>query len=290
MCAGWRDWFEAHKRSVGPSRSDKWGQIRYLPNAGGTAQCQGIGIPQWRLSVKCFFHVGASAGCALWLHWVGWGPWQGFQRAKWASAPSLHCFVNLSLETKFLALCLDFCWPEQAISKAFSAVKGYSSPCFCVPWIFSLKGLNIRNGLMSGFFHSSHSYLKRYLHCPRAPRSSGANDSEALWWCQEEFHRTVLPKYESESTGQEWARCRRLSKVRSVITPDFLFQLWIYRTLRGDYCELLHRAKGHSWRAPFLAFSGFPCNVLSNAGNFWSSLLISFFLCHSSAFLLPFSG
>lgn len=202
----------------------------------------------------------------------------------------LHCFVNLSLETKFLALCLDFCWPEQAISKAFSAVKGYSSPCFCVPWIFSLKGLNIRNGLMSGFFHSSHSYLKRYLHCPRAPRSSGANDSEALWWCQEGFHRTVLPKYESESTGQELARCRRLSKVRSVITPDFLFQLWIYRTLRGDYCELLHRAKGHRWGAPFFAFSGFPCNVLSNAGNFWSSLLISFFLCHSSAFLLPFPG
>lgn len=52
-----------------------------------------------------------------------------------------HCFVNLSLEAMFLNLCLDLYWPEQAVSKAFSAVKGYSSVCF-VSLEFLLNSLN----------------------------------------------------------------------------------------------------------------------------------------------------
>lgn len=45
----------------------------------------------------------------------------------------LHGFVNLSLEAMFLNLCLDLYWPEQAVSEAFSAVKGYSTSPFCEP-------------------------------------------------------------------------------------------------------------------------------------------------------------
>lgn len=186
--------------------------------------------------------------------------------------------------------------------KPFQLRKDTAVPVFVCLEFFSLKGLNTRNGLMSVFFYSSHPYLKSYLRCPRAPVSPGANDSEALWWCQEGFTGQSLPNKNQnpQAKSKQDAGDSAKSGVHRKQCLVF-FSSSGCRTLQGYYCDLLHRAKGHSFGATLLTFSDFTCIwfylyfhlylccQIPNTGIFWS-LLFSFFLCNSSTFLLPFRG
>lgn len=150
----------------------------------------------------------------------------------------LHCFVSLSLEAMFLNFCLDLYWPEQAVSEAFSAVRGYSTPCFVSleffaeqfeysvwldAWLLSLLPLlsQVLSSLPRGSQIPRSKCFRGFVVMPGRVSQPGVGQS--------------LPNTErsaSESSGQEYARCRRPSKVRSVTTLGLLFQTWMWDPAR----------------------------------------------------------
>lgn len=115
MCAGWRGWFGAPKRSVDPGRADKWSGIRDLSKAGAQSRAKGLGFPsggsQWNALLMSEPRQNAPSGCSGLEGVLG----RDFREQNGHQLP-LCCFVNLSLETQVLDLCLDFYWPDQAIT------------------------------------------------------------------------------------------------------------------------------------------------------------------------------
>lgn len=84
------------QKECGPQQVRQMGSDSIPVQGWCTVQCQGIGIPQRRLSRETLFSRWNLSRCALRLHWVGWGPPQDFPRAKYALALSaLFCEPEL---------------------------------------------------------------------------------------------------------------------------------------------------------------------------------------------------
>lgn len=134
---------------------------------------KGIGIPQGRLPRETRFSCWSPGrmcppaalgrvGCSEGLSKTKMGYSEERNGQKEQNQLPLHCSVNLSLETEFLDLCLDFYWPEQAVSKAFSTVKEYSSPCLLCSLDFFARGFEFSEWV-DGWFLSLLPLLSQAL-------------------------------------------------------------------------------------------------------------------------------